>query len=257
MILTGDFHTHTVYSHGKGTIFENAEQAKNKGLKYLAITDHGFSHPAFGMKRKELLKMKTECYEAQKLTGVNVLLGMEGNILNDKGKIDFKKEDYEKFDIMLAGFHKFVKASPSAYFKLLIPNYFTYKFGKKPSSRLIKETTKAYINVIKNNPVDIITHINFCVFADVCEVAKVCADYGTYLELNSKKTHLTDEEIEKILKTDVRFVVDSDAHSVDRIGDTERVVGQLSHLDFPMDRIDNIDGRTPKFRFAEYKKVNL
>ena len=29
---------------------------------------------------------------------------------------------------------------------------------------------------------------------------------------------------------------------------------QLKRLDFPMDRIDNIDGRLPLFRFAEFKK---
>jgi putative hydrolase len=86
------------------------------------------------------------------------------------------------------------------------------------------------------------------------EVAKAASDYGTYLELNSKKTHFTDDELmEMVQKTDVRFVIDSDAHSASRIGDTKRVEEQLKRLDFPLDRIDNIDGRLPKFRFAEVK----
>ena len=38
------------------------------------------------------------------------------------------------------------------------------------------------------------------------------------------------------------------------IKDTKIVEEQLARLPFPMDRIDNIDGRVPNFRFAEYKK---
>ena len=54
MKINFDLHTHTVYSHGKGTIAENAKSAAEKGLYGIGITDHGFSHPAFGMRRKKL-----------------------------------------------------------------------------------------------------------------------------------------------------------------------------------------------------------
>ena len=86
-------------------------------------------------------------------------------------------------------------------------------------------------------------------------MAKVAADYGTYIELNSKKTHLSDEEIMDIVaKTSARFIINSDAHSAKRVGEISLVENQLSRLDFPMDRIDNIDGRLPNFRFTEFKK---
>ena len=35
-----DHHTHTVYSHGKGSIEDNVKVALSKGLKSVAITDH-------------------------------------------------------------------------------------------------------------------------------------------------------------------------------------------------------------------------
>ena len=54
--------------------------------------------------------------------------------------------------------------------------------------------------------------------------------------------------------TGVRFVIDSDAHSADRVGDTAIAEQLLAEADVPLDRIDNIDGRLPKFRFAEYKQ---
>ena len=39
--MTFDYHTHTIFSHGKGTIADNVEAARSKGLKGIAITDHG------------------------------------------------------------------------------------------------------------------------------------------------------------------------------------------------------------------------
>jgi histidinol phosphatase-like PHP family hydrolase len=89
----------------------------------------------------------------------------------------------------------------------------------------------------------------------VVEVAKCASDYGTYIELNGKKTHLTDEELMEIVaKTSARFIINSDAHSKDRVGEVKLVEAQLARLDFPLERIDNIDGRLPNFRFAEFKR---
>ena len=36
-----DYHTHTTFSHGKGSIEDNVKEAVKKGLKAIAITDHG------------------------------------------------------------------------------------------------------------------------------------------------------------------------------------------------------------------------
>ena len=36
-----DHHTHTIYSHGKGTILDNVRVAAAKGIRSIAITDHG------------------------------------------------------------------------------------------------------------------------------------------------------------------------------------------------------------------------
>ena len=128
------------------------------------------------------------------------------------------------------------------------------KFGKKPSEKLVQYNTNAYINTIKNNPVDILSHIHFLTPCNVKEVAKCAADYGTYIELNSKKQHLSDEQLALILETGARFVIDSDAHSAARVGEISLVEEQLKRVNFPLERIDNIEGRLPTFRFAEHKK---
>lgn len=258
MILTADYHTHTPYSHGKNTVYENAKAAKDKGLKQIAITDHGFNHLLFGLKRKRLSDLRSEINEAEHFTGVKVLMGMESNIISISGKTDMKESDLKYFDVYLCGIHEVLRfASFSDMFNIFFKNYAAYKFGKKPSHKVIENTTKAYINVIKNNPVDILTHINYKCYCNLTEVAKCCADYGTYIEINTKKRHISAEELNSMAQTGARFVIDSDAHSADRVGDTKIADELLAEADIPLDLIDNIDGRLPRFRFAEYKEKNL
>ena len=254
MEIKFDFHTHTKYSHGKGTILQNAISAKEKGLLGIGISDHGFSHPAFGMSRSKLEKMRRDCTEATEQTGVQVLLGIESNLLGISGKTDVKPKDYDKLDIFLAGVHRFILYDGlKEWFRLFGANYLTCLFKKEPSQSIIKRNTQVYINAIKSNPIDILTHVNYLVFADAVEVAKCCADYGTYLEINTKKVHLSDQEWQKVINTGVNFVIDSDAHSTDRIGDVKLAEELFQRVNFPLDRIKNLNGMPDFMRFADYK----
>lgn len=254
MILTADYHTHTTFSHGKGKIIDNAIMAGVKKLKEVGITDHGFSHPAFGLRQRKLDRIKQQCKFAEKETGVRVLVGIESNITGTDGSVDLKPKNYDDFDLFLAGFHKFVLYKFGTIFSYGMPNILSSTLKvKNVSKSLIKENTKTFINVIKNNPVDIITHLNFCCFADAVEVAKVAADYGTYLELNAKKHHLTLDELYAIEKTGVKFVVNSDAHTPDRVGEISLVENLLKKVNISEDRIANVNGKLPTFRFASFK----
>lgn len=255
MILTADYHTHTVFSHGKGTIEENALAAKAAGLKEIGISDHGFAHPAFGLTASDLPEMRKDCDLATEKTGVKTLLGIESNFVGADGATDLKTKYYDYFDIYLAGVHKFVMYKIGTLFSMAIPNFFLSKSKRpKPSERLIKENTAAYINVIKKNPVDVITHLNYCCFVNAAEVAKAAADYGTYIELNAKKVHLTDEELYAVEKTGVNFVIGSDAHTPDRVGEISLVKKMLERVNIPEERIMNINGKTPDFRFKKFKE---
>ena len=255
MILSSDYHTHTVYSHGKGTILENALVAKEKGLIELGISDHGFSHPAFRVSKRKLPNMRKECQEAQEKTGVKVLLGIESNIVGIDGTVDLKEKLYDEFDIFLAGIHVFILYKIDTIFPLFARNFYHSKIDKKhiPKS-LIKTNTKTFINVIKKNPVDIITHLNFRCFADAVEVAKAARDYGTYIELNSKKTHLSDEELNAVAETGVKFIISSDAHSSDRVGEISLIEKTLERVNINKEQIMNIDGRIPTMRFKSFKE---
>ena len=256
MKITADYHTHTIFSHGKGTILENALQAKNMNLQEIAITDHGFSHPAFRIQKLKVGKMRKLCNEAQEQTGVKVLLGIESNILGISGKVDLKSKDYDKFDIFLAGIHKFIFYDGlKEWFKLYGANLIARKFKDKPSKSLIERNTKIYINTIKNNPIDILVHPNYCFFADAVEVAKCCRDYGTLFEIDSRKTHLSDDEWVAVANTGVNFVINSDAHHPSKIAQIESAVQMINRTGINKNQIVNIDGKLPlKMRFSEFKK---
>ncbi len=257
MILTGDYHTHTPYSHGKNTVEENVVRAKELGLREIGIADHGFSHVTYGIARKKMAAYKAECREAAEKYGLNVLVGMEANIRGVDGKTDLEERDYDDFDVYLCGNHIVIWYDKFSDFAMYgCGNLLNNKLRKNPTEKQVARNTKAYIQTIKNNPIDILTHLNFKCPSNVLEVAKCASDYGTYIELNSKKEHLTDEELGEIAaKTSARFVIDSDAHSASRVGDTVLVEAQLARISFPLDRIDNIDGRTPHFRFTEFKRT--
>ena len=258
MILSADYHTHTPYSHGKNTVLENARAAKKLGLAQIGITDHGFNHLLFGLKRKRLTELRDECTEAEKLTGVKVLMGMESNLISLDGQTDMRESDLQYFDLYLCGIHEVLKYNRiSDMYNIMMKNYAAYKLGKKPSQKVIENTTRAYVNAIKNNPIDVLTHINYKCYCNLEEVAKCCSDYGTYIEINTKKRHVSAEELNLMASTGVNFVIDSDAHSADRVGDTKIAEEILKEANIPLEQIKNIDGRLPEFRFAEYKAKNL
>ena len=253
MKLTADYHTHTVYSDGKNTFLENFRRAKEIGLEEIGCTEHGFSHLFRGLKRKELAQYIRELRAAEQEIGIRALLGLESNIRGVTGLCDLTPHDCEIFDLYVVGIHVLVRYEKLFDSKLGLGSWLRSQLHIRPSKSLVRYTTKAYINSIEKYPIDAVTHLNFLCFCDVAEVAKAARDNGTYIELNSKKVHLSDEQLEKVRDTGVRFIVDSDAHSVDRIGDTKLVDELLSRVEVPRERIDNIDGRFPDFRFRKFK----
>ena len=253
MKLTADYHTHTVYSDGKSTFLENFRRAKELGLAEIGCTEHGFSHLFRGLKRRELAQYIRELRAAEKEVGIRALLGMESNIRGITGLCDLTERDCEVFDLYVVGIHVLVWYEKLFDSKLGLGSFLRAQLHIRPSKSLVRYTTKSYINSIERNPIDIVAHLNYGCFADPVEVAKCCRDYGTYLEISSKKPHLSDEDLAKVAETGVRFVINSGAHSADRIGDLKLAMEQVERVGIPLDRIDNLNGKLPKFRLRQWK----
>ena len=60
MKILADYHTHTIYSHGKGTIEDNVKVAISKGIETLGISDHSYKHLTYGIKKDDIFKMREE-----------------------------------------------------------------------------------------------------------------------------------------------------------------------------------------------------
>ena len=238
-MLYGDYHTHTPYSHGTGTVMENAMVAKEKGLKELAITDHGFNHMSFNIKRKELKSLRRDIDEAEKATGLKIYLGVEANIISRSGKVDVKPKDFEYLEILVVGYHKAVWSDVKSMFNYILKNMLT----KNPSKKLIEINTNSYIQALRKYPIDIISHLNHRCKVDVVEIAKVASEVGCYIELNGKRKHFSREQVRDMVeKTDVMFVLDSDAHSKERVGDVDMWLKLSEEYGIPKERIANLNG---------------
>lgn len=254
MAFWGDYHTHTKYSHGKGTVLDNAVAAKRMGLKQIAITDHGLSHIIFGIKRKELPQLGKDCEEATRQTGVLVLAGIENNVNSFNGTFDLTTDDLDKIDIVQGGYHKAAKApTVKEEFAFQMRNMFR-SFATKSPQKLIARNTDSYLKLIDNYELDFIGHLNRDIRVDAVTVAKYAKQKGTFIELNSKRLTLTDDELEKMAADGVLFVCNSDAHSPERVGDMALAVSVIDRIGIPYEQIVNWE-RLPEFRSSNYKRA--
>lgn len=242
MKIFGDYHTHTVYSHGKGTIRENVEAARERGLKEIAITDHGPGHFLYGVKREDFKKMREEVDSLnEEFSDIKVLLGIEANVLNKKGEIDVDDELKSIIDILLVGFHF---AAISKNIKDVYDMYVLNKFCKISESLIEKSrdaNTKAMINAINSHNINLITHPGAKLNVDIIEIARAAGKRNTALEINSHHGHLTVEELRLVMNEDVKFMINSDAHRSKDVGNVQEGINRAVEVGLNKSQILNIE----------------
>lgn len=243
MRLIGDYHTHTIYSHGKGTIEDNVKVAIEKGLKEIAICDHGPGHFLYGVKKKNIPLMKEEILrlnDKYSEDGINILLGVEANLIGFDGMIDMDEDLIAQTDILLLGYHYgVIPASFKDGIGLYIKNPLAKLsgFGKEESIEL---NTLAFIKAINKYPIDFITHPGAKVELNIKELAKAAGKVGTSLEINAKHGELSVENIKIAMKEDVDFIVNSDAHTPEDVGNIEKTLKRIWAAELPINRIKNM-----------------
>jgi putative hydrolase len=254
MAFWGDYHTHTIYSHGHGTIEENVERAVEIGLKEVAITDHGFRHMMYNVRHMDWKYMHADTQKVRaKYPQIQIYLGLETNLSSRFGKADILPSDMDNLDLVICGYHKFVMPDrPSDMAKFFLPNFLFGGSETKSSAKLIKRNTDAYLKALEKYDIDIVSHINHAIKADAVEVARACKHYGTYVELNGKRVSMKDCDIEKMAQEGVQFICNSDAHSAGRVGDFSVPMAVVERLGIPFDQIANWE-KLPKFRSRKKK----
>lgn len=254
MNFLGDYHTHTIYSkkpfmphyHAKGTIEDNVLSAKQKNLKEIAITDHGFNHGFYGASRKNLKKTKEEILRISQKHNIKVYFGIEANFISVDGTIDVVPSDRQYLDIVLCGYHKSAKTKSIAdKFKIFWKNLFAKYFGT--SKKLYEQNTQMVLNALDKNKIDVITHLNSKMKCDVVKIAKKASEKGTFIELNEKHCDFSPSEIKDMLeKTNVLFIVNSDAHKPQSIAVFPKVEKFIKENNIPKERIVNLE-KLPQF----------
>lgn len=242
MAIIADYHTHTKYSrhnHGKGSIEDNVRVAFEKGLRQIGISDHGYNQKLYGVRRKDIEKVKREIEDAKERYPIDVLLGIEANIISSRGDLDILPDDYKDLDYVAFGFHRLVKStSKREQFGFVLKNIFCELFHHT-SKKQKEKNTNAYINAMRNYDVDFITHLNHVCKVDVEKVARVAKETNTYIELNGKRLGMTDKEILTCYNLGCKFIINSDAHSPSRVGDVHLGLEAILRLRIPETSVVN------------------
>jgi len=217
-----DTHAHTIASsHAYSTLYDYLSVAQTKGLKLFAITDHGpdmADAPHFW----HFVNMKVL---PRIVDGIGVLRGIEANIKNEHGEIDFFGDYLKELDIVLAGFHEPV-----------FP----------PSTK--EAHTTALINAIASGNVDIITHPGNPAYPiDIQRVAAAAAKYNVALEINnssflaSRKGSAPNciEIANAVKEAGGLLVMGSDSHVAFSLGEFEKAVEVIETVAFPIERLLN------------------
>ncbi|ATW26259.1 phosphatase [Candidatus Formimonas warabiya] len=161
MYIRVDLHTHTIASgHAYSTVREMAQEAKMKGLEAIAITDHGLNFP--GGPHEYYFANLTAI--PRYLAEVEVLKGVEANIIEPSGKIDVPKYLLTGLDVVLAGFHE----------------YCGYISGS------VEENTDAMIGALNNPYVHFVSHPGNPDFpVDLEKIAYAASKLGKAIEINN------------------------------------------------------------------------
>jgi putative hydrolase len=218
-----DTHTHTVASgHAYSTLIENAKAASAKGLKALAVTDHGVAMPGgphmfyFGN-----LKVIPE-----EIEGVRIFKGIEANIMDYEGKLDMPDRILKRLDVVIASLHDACI---------------------KPGTK--EENTRAILKVMDNKNVDIIGHPGNPAFEiDIDAVVKRAKEKDVLIEINNSSFRTSRigsyDNCYKIAKkakeVGATMVIGSDAHICYDIGNFEKAHELIQKLQIPDDLILNL-----------------
>ena len=204
-----DHHMHTcTFSDGDNTAEEMIRVAGEIGLERIAITDHSkmiIDSYWTNLKRDLSPKLNRdkfkERWQGQQDNGVNVIIGLEADLVNENGDVgDYNwdpcfKEDWLILSAHLYGYDGDGSKVMQGYLKAI------QRFGER-----IKVIGHPYCSR------------DFSPYTDMKELAKAANDYGIAGEINGKcfsnpERLLDFKQLELMLEHFDRIVINSDAHN--------------------------------------------
>lgn len=220
MQFSGDYHVHTTYSDGRANLKEMFLAARLKGLSELGIADHGPANIGTGVKNEATyLVLKKEIQTIQhSYLEPRLLLSAEANILNLEGEVDIGKDVQKELDYLLVGLHPYVTPRSLEAVDWLLVNYLNRGVGVF-KDRVKNLNTKALLECIHRYDVWAITHPGLKMPIEKEEVARACIARDTAWEINTGHQFPSYKEVYELAKMGVEFIVNSDAHFPESVGE--------------------------------------
>jgi putative hydrolase len=241
MQLFADYHIHSRYSDGRATIRQLAEAALAKGLEAITICDHGPNNIGAGVKSPgSFLEAKQEARKiAKDFPNLELKVGAEANVIGLNGEIDVPEEIYKKLDWLTVGLHPYIwpKDLRTGWSYVVGNQLHTITEGQR--RKCIERNTKALVEAIRRHKVDVVAHPGLGVPVDIEEVAKACAETNTAFEINTGHRYQYVSDLVRVAKTGVKFVVNSDAHYTDTVGDLDYGLALLQQAKIPPEQVIN------------------
>ncbi len=195
--MRGDLHMHTTESDGRATLQEMAAAAKERGLNYIAITDHSKSLAMTnGLDEKRAVAFAHQVREMdQRELGLRVFSGLECDIMRD-GAMDLADDALAELDWVVGSVHSYMNLDPA-----------------EMTDRLLRALECPHLRAIGHPTGRILLHRDPFPF-DFEAVAAEAARRNVYLEINAspERLDLSATLIRTAKAKGCKFVISTDAH---------------------------------------------
>ena len=197
--IRGDVHMHTVETDGTQTIRDMAEAALERGLEYIAITDHSKNLAMTnGLDDKRALAHVKRIHAVDKeMKGrIRVFAGIEVDILLD-GSLDLEDSTLAEMDVVIASVHSGFKQTSEEMTARII------RALENPHTRILGHPTGR--KVLRREPYAL----------DLDAVLKRAAELGVAVEHNAspQRADLNDRNLRCAKQFGCKISVNTDAHS--------------------------------------------
>lgn len=200
--IKGEFHCHSTWSDGAGSIEDMVSAAKLRGYVFLGISDHSQSlGVAGGLDAERLRRQRDEITRAQRTTGIRVFAGIEAEV-DREGNVDLGDKTLAELDVVIASTHSGLRQNRD-------------------------EITRRLLRVIANPNVDIIAHPSGRLIErreggdfDWDEIFPAAAAAGTVLEINADpaRLDLNGDLARQAIAAGCTLTINCDAHRADGFG---------------------------------------
>lgn len=196
--MRGDLHVHSDWSDGQADMRDMALAARERGLEYIAISDHsvgrgianGLSVERLHQQMRDIRRLNAE------LEGISILMCSEVDIRRD-GTLDYPDDVLAELDLCIASVHSAFGLSED-----------------DQTARLLRAMRNPFVDII-GHPTGRLIGSRDPINVNMRRVLAAAAESGVAMEVNSwpERLDLNDVHIMQAREAGVALVIDTDAHA--------------------------------------------